>query len=80
MNEDQSKRISELEAQLAEKEKLANEQKARIADLEAKLAAKPADESKQVIEEKKPAEAAPKNDVEQFVDTYNSARELFAEV
>lgn len=51
-----------------------------IADLQAKLAAKPAVESKQVVEDSKPGEQQPKNDVEQFVDTYNSARALFNEV
>ncbi len=52
-----------------------------IADLQAKLAAKPADESRQVVEDNKPSGApGPKNDVEQFVDTYNSAKKLFAEV
>lgn len=50
-----------------------------IADLQAKLAAKPAVESKQVVEDSKPGEQQPKNDVEQFVDTYNSARALFNE-
>lgn len=51
-----------------------------IADLQAKLAAKPAVGSKQVVEDSKPGEQQPKNDVEQFVDTYNSARALFNEV
>lgn len=51
-----------------------------IADLQAKFAAKPAVESKQVVEDSKPGEQQPKNDVEQFVDTYNSARALFNEV
>lgn len=51
-----------------------------IADFQAKLAAKPAVESKQVVEDSKPGEQQPKNDVEQFVDTYNSARALFNEV
>lgn len=51
-----------------------------IADLQAKLAAKPAVESKQVVEDSKPGEQQPKNDVEQFVDAYNSARALFNEV
>ncbi len=51
-----------------------------IADLQAKLAAKPAVESKQVVEDSKPGEQQPKNNVEQFVDTYNSARALFNEV
>lgn len=51
-----------------------------IADLQAKLAAKPAVESKQVVEDSKPGEQQPKNDVEQFVDAYNSARAIFNEV
>lgn len=51
-----------------------------IADLQAKLAAKPVVEPKQVVEDSKPGEQQPKNDVEQFVDTYNSARALFNEV
>lgn len=51
-----------------------------IADLQAKLAAKPAVESKQVVEDSTSGEQQPKNDVEQFVDTYNSARALFNEV
>ena len=52
-----------------------------IADLQAKLDKKPAEPSKQVVEDSKPGgEPAPKNDVEQFVDTYNSAKALFAEV
>lgn len=63
-----------IEDALAEKDRLCNEQKknieerdATIADLQAKLAAKPGGD-------------APKNDVEQFVDTYNSARALYNEV
>lgn len=51
-----------------------------IADLQAKFAAKPVVEPKQVVEDSKPGEQQPKNDVEQFVDTYNSARALFNEV
>ena len=78
-----------IEDALAEKDRLCNEQKktieerdATIADLQAKLAKKPAEPSKQVVEDNKPGggEPAPKNDVEQFVDTYNSARALFNEV
>lgn len=51
-----------------------------IADLQAKFATKPVVEPKQVVEDSKPGEQQPKNDVEQFVDTYNSARALFNEV
>ena len=77
-----------IESALAEKHRLCNEQKQTIADrdktiadLQAKLAATPAEPSKQVVEDNKPGgEPKPKNDVEQFVDTYNSAKALFAEV
>ena len=77
-----------IEAAIAEKDRLCNEQKQTIADrdktiadLQAKLAKTPAEPSKQVVEDNKPGgEPAPKNDVEQFVDTYNSAKKLFAEV
>lgn len=77
-----------IESAFAEKDRLCNEQKQTIADrdktiadLQAKLAAKPAEPSRQVVEDNKPGgEPAPKNDVEQFVDTYNSARALYNEV
>lgn len=77
-----------IEDALAEKDRLCNEQKktieerdATIADLQAKLAKKPAEPSKQVVEDNKPGGApAPKSDVEAFVDTVNSARALFDEV
>ena len=74
--------LDAIEAALAEKDRLCNEQKQTIADLQAKLAAKPAEASSQVVEDNKPGggEPAPKNDVEAFVDTYNSARALFDEV
>ena len=73
--------LSSIEDALAEKDRLCNEQKQTIADLQAKLAAKPAEPTKQVVEDNKSGgEPAPKNDVEQFVDTYNSAKKLFAEV
>ena len=53
-----------------------------IADLQAKLAAKPADNSQQVVESSKqsPDHKEPQNDVERFVETYNSAKKLFDEV
>lgn len=73
--------LDAIEAALAEKDRLCNEQKQAIADLQAKLAAKPAEASSQVVEDNKPSgSAGPKNDVEQFVETYNSAKKLFDEV
>lgn len=70
-----------IESAFAEKDRLCNEQKQTIADLQAKLAKTPAEPSKQVVEDNKlGGEPAPKNDVEQFVDTYNSARALYNEV
>ena len=76
-----------IEDALAEKDRLCNEQKktieerdATIADLQAKLAAKPAASTTAVGEDGKPGEAETKTDVEQYVDTYNSARALYNEV
>ena len=76
-----------IEDALAEKDRLCNEQKktieerdATIADLQAKLAAKPAASTTNVVEDGKPGEAETKTDVEQYVDTYNSARALYNEV
>ena len=73
-----------IEDALADKDRLCNEQKktieerdATITDLQAKLAAKPAASTTAVVEDGKPGGDAPKNDVEQFVDTYNSARALY---
>ena len=52
-----------------------------IADLQAKLDKQPAEPTKQVVEDSKlGGDPTPKNDVEQFVDTYNSARALYNEV
>ena len=74
--------LSAIENHLADLGKKVEDRDKTIADLQAKLAAKPAVESKQVVEDNKPGggEPAPKNDVEAFVDTYNSARALFDEV
>lgn len=73
--------LDAIEDALAEKDRLCNEQKQTIADLQAKLAAKPAEASSQVVEDNKPSgSAGPKNDIEQFVETYNSAKKLFDEV
>jgi len=77
-----------LKQQLTEANALADSQKKTIAerdktiaDLEDKLAKTPAEPSKQVVEDsKQQGAAAPKNDVERFVDTYNSAKKLFGEV
>lgn len=70
-----------IEDALAEKDRLCNEQKQTIADLQAKLDKQPAEPTKQVVEDRKPGgDPAPKNDVEQFVDTYNSASALYNEV
>ena len=73
--------LDAIEDALAEKDRLCNEQKQTIADLQAKLDKQPAESTKQVVEDRKPGgDPAPKNDVEQFVDTYNSARALYNEV
>lgn len=73
--------LSAIENHLADLGKKVEDRDKTIADLQAKLAAKPAVESKQVVEDNKPGgDPAPKNDVEQFVDTYNSARALYNEV
>lgn len=73
--------LDAIEDALAENDRLCNEQKQTIADLQAKLDKQPAEPTKQVVEDSKPGDdPAPKNDVEQFVDTYNSARALYNEV
>lgn len=85
---DQSARIADLEAQLADKDKTIADKDATIAskdatiaDLQAKLDKKPAEDTSAVVDDaKQSGKEAPKNDVEQFVDTYNSARALFNEV
>lgn len=76
-----------IEDALADKDRICNEQKQTIedrdktiADLQAKLAKQPAEPTRQVVEDSKPGDNAPKNDVEQYVDTYNSAKALYAEV
>lgn len=79
--------LDAIEEALADKDRICNEQKQTIedrdktiADLQAKLDKQPAEPTKQVVEDNKPGEQQPKNDVEQFVDTYNSARALYDEV
>ncbi len=79
--------LDAIEAALADKDRICNEQKQTIedrdktiADLQAKLAKQPAEPTKQVVEDSKPGDNAPKNDVEAFVETFNSAKVLYAEV
>ncbi len=71
--------LTTLETAMADKENKITVLGLQVADLQAKLSAKPADQSQQVIDTKS-NDAEPKNDVEQFVDTYNTARLLFNEV
>ena len=75
-----AEQLDAIEAALAEKDRLCNEQKQTIADLQAKLDKQPAEPTRQVVEDNKPGEPAPKNDVEAFVETFNSARALYNEV
>ncbi len=73
--------LASLENHIADLRKKIEDRDKTIADLQAKLAKTPAEPSKQVVEDNKPGgEPKPKNDVEQFVDTYNSARALYNEV
>ena len=74
--------LAAVDNHIADLGKKVEDRDATIAELQAKLAAKPAEDSQQVVEAAKPEQGAtsPKNDVEAFVDTYNSARALFAEV
>ena len=79
-----AQQLDSIEAALAAKDKDIKDhldtiaaRDARIAELEAALAKQPADNSKPVVEEGKKNEASDKSDVEAFVDTYNSARNLY---
>ena len=79
--------LDAIEAALSDKDRICNEQKQTIedrdktiADLQAKLAKQPAEPTKQVVEDSKPGDNVPKNDVELFVDAYNSAKALYNEV
>ena len=74
-------RLTEATALADSQKKTIEERDSRIAQLEAKLAKTPAEPSKQVVEDSKPAgDPVPKNEVEAFVDPCNSARQLFNEV
>ena len=79
--------LDAIEAALADKDRICNEQKLTIedrdktiADLQAKLAKQPAEPTKQVVEDSKPGDNVPKNDVEAFVEAFNSAKALYNEV
>lgn len=66
---------------LKEKDDVIASKDATIADLQAKLDKKPAADTQAVVDDAKlSGKEALKNDVEQFVDTYNSARALYNEV
>lgn len=66
---------------LKEKDDLIASKDATIADLRAKLDKKPAEDTSAVVDDaKQSGKTDPKNDVEQFVDTCNSARALYNEV
>lgn len=83
--------LDAIEDALADKDKTVNEQKAAleakdseikakdqtIADLQAKLAQKPADNSKQIVDNGSKGEPAPKTEAEAYCETINSARKLF---
>ncbi|MBD5320036.1 MAG: Clp protease ClpP [Bacteroides sp.] len=86
--------LESIEAALSEKDKLAGDRQAQIeaheatirdkdatiADLQAKLAKKPADESKQIVDNGSKGEPSDKSEAEIYCETVNSARKLFNEV
>lgn len=72
--------IAGLSKKIEDRDKVIADRDKTIADLQAKLDKTPAEPSKQVVEDNKPGEPAPKNDVEAFVETFNSARALYNEV
>ena len=72
--------LSAIEDHIADLGKKVEDRDKTIADLQAKLDAKPGASTTTVVEDNKPGENSPKNDVEQFVDAYNSASKLFNEV
>ncbi|MDE6009405.1 MAG: Clp protease ClpP [Muribaculaceae bacterium] len=80
--------LDAIENALSEKDRECKEHKAtiaerdsRIAELEAKIAKLPAEDSRKIVDDgKSQTTAEPKNPVEAYVDTCNSARKLFDEV
>ena len=86
--------LDSIETALAEKDKLAGDRQAQIevheatirdkdatiADLHAKLAKKPADESKQIVDNGSKGEPSDKSEAEIYCETVNSARALYNEV
>ncbi|MCH5346792.1 MAG: ATP-dependent Clp protease proteolytic subunit [Muribaculaceae bacterium] len=77
---DLGKKVDDLEKALADRDADISAKAAEIEDLKARLDKKPAADTKAVVEDHKPDVSAPVNDVEAFVQTYNSARQLFNEV
>ena len=76
-----NEQLAQIDTALKEKDDALAEKDRTIADLQTKLDKAPAADTHAVIDDGKPsAKEAPKNDVEQFVDTYNSARALYNEV
>lgn len=75
-----TEQLDAIENHIADLSKKVEERDATIADLQARLDAKPAEDTKKVVEDNKPGESAEKNDVEMFVDTFNSAKALYNEV
>ena len=73
--------LVKIDAALKEKDDALAAKDRTIADLQAKLDKTPAADTHAVMDDGKQSDRPePKNDVEQFVDTYNSARALYNEV
>ena len=72
--------IADLGKKVDDKDKALADKDAEIADLKARLEKAPAASTTSVVEDNKPTDTTPKNDVEAFVQTYNSARQLYNEV
>lgn len=73
--------LAKIDAALKEKDDALAAKDRTIADLQAKLDKTPAADTHAVVDDGKPSgKPEPKNDVELFVDTYNSARALYNEV
>lgn len=75
-----NQQLSEANALADSQKKTIEERDATIADLNAKLAKKPAEQSKQVVDEKKPTDNADESDFDRFCATVNAARDLYNEV
>lgn len=75
-----NQQLTEANALADSQKKTIEERDATIADLNAKLAKKPAEQSKQVVDEKKPTDNADESDFDRFCATVNAARDLYNEV